>query len=339
MKIAGRYARQFSRQSSATLRTQLQVKPMLERRLRRGVIMKKININNLELITCIVLIVYSSIFYLCNFQYYPIIKSPHGFFYTFFNSFCYFAVFFAIGDAVSYLSKYDLLSTKFSYTQFLWPFLSCIAIGFFFSIFRYYSKPYFTNAMLILNGIVFGISYKSELIDESIKYQSKAKSKSKSKFDRSLSDNFYYLIVTLFVIFPIEYFLIKLLSKYIILQVLLYIVLFVIWYFLSSLLSKKNILNIEIEEDNNIQTSILVIILCVISLFGLVVWDITALSNSLVEDSLLQKILYLFFMGIIPIRVVPVFYSKTSLAVRLLNIASLIYYLIIKLYYFNWSWF
>jgi hypothetical protein len=40
MKIAIRYARQFSRQSFASLRTQFQVKQMLEGRLRRAKIIQ-----------------------------------------------------------------------------------------------------------------------------------------------------------------------------------------------------------------------------------------------------------------------------------------------------------
>lgn len=289
---------------------------------------RTISINVIEIITCFLLLVYTTLSYVFNFRFHIIHEYPLGFLNVCINTFSYFAVFFAIGDFLSYIRNWKYLrniaDTRVSY---IIPPLSLVFIGFFFSIFRFFGQPYLANVLFVILGLVFGFSFRSELIDESGSHTNK---RYKSLFDHSLMNNVPYVLVALLIIFPLEYFSQKIATNGIT-KVVTYALLFCIFISLSYKISQKNLIKLEIQEDNTIGTSIVIVLLSLISFFGLILWDITAVALFGLPKNVLELVAFLFVLGIIPIRLIPLLLYKAALPIRILQVVSLLYYVISKM--------
>jgi hypothetical protein len=265
-----------------------------------------------------------------NLRFIAIHEHPIGFPNVLINTFSYFSIFFAIGDSLSYIRNWKLLRNiadlKASYVI---PPLSLIFVGFFFSIFRFFGRPYLTNALLVILGLVFGFSFRSELIDEA---GYRVNSKCKGLFDHSLIDNTPYVIVAFLVVFPLES-LLQVIANNTISKVVVYVVLFCVFIAFSYKLTQKNIIKFEIKENNTIGTGIIIVLLSLISFTGLIIWDVTALARFALPKNNIELMFFLFVLGIIPIRIIPLLFFKAATPIRILQVMSLLYYLVSKMTY------
>jgi hypothetical protein len=198
-----------------------------------------------------------------------------------------------------------------------------------YSIFQLIDPPMLTSFVVIVEALAFGFTFGLEYaIERHHALNPKLTIAPSSGFSQSLT-SIPYVLLTLLLLFPNEYFLSESPTS-LLGRLVSTIAVGVIIYFLGHYLNKKVFGKLLISASMNPAMTVVVSVLMVVGFMGVDVLEVAARDRIAVDFSAAARIAYLFFFGIVPLRLGSILFSRTRLFNRVLGLLAVLFYVLVQ---------
>ena len=205
-----------------------------------------------------------------------------------------------------------------------------------YSIFQMIEPPVFTSLLLIVEALAFGFTFG---LDYAIEWHRSLDPKNTVPPDNKFSQSFSslpYLILTIILLFPLDYFSLKF-EFPVVGRIVTIVGSCTAIYFLSNLLNRTVFSKLRLTSAMGFATVALVSFLLVIGFMGLDVLEAFP-RHQVVGTSVAATIAFLFFFGIVPLRLGTILFSRTAVFNRILGLIALVFYLLVQTGLLQFSW-
>lgn len=203
-----------------------------------------------------------------------------------------------------------------------------------YSILSQFTTLTLSSFLIALQGIVFGFSFGIEYrLERDGIFNRNFERKLRKSFDHSLKNYLPYLVVTAVIMFPTEY----VLKKYFLANApLLFLLMLALVcygsYIIARWLEKGIFSRLEIKKQLNIPTVVALAILPVLAIIGYELWEAGVITDVNTGNThILYRIILLFFIGIIPIRLIHIIFARSSYLNKIIGVATLSFFILYKL--------
>jgi hypothetical protein len=208
-----------------------------------------------------------------------------------------------------------------------------------YSILSEFSTFTVSIVLMGLQGLLFGFAIGIELRFERDPNLSHQLEKAfRRRYDNSLAAFLPYLLVTVAIILPAELVLKRVVYRNA--ALLHYIVIALVCYgcyVIARWLERIVFVNLEIKKQLNTWTASVVSGLSAVAVSGFVLWEASVVNQIGNEDiKLLIKLLMLLLIGVIPIRVIHIVYSRSSVLNKTVAGAAITFFIVRKLIMLEW---
>lgn len=246
----------------------------------------------------------------------------------------FFAVFFAFGDCAS-MAYWHYRGIKRrpmgDSRDFLIVFALIVCMGLLYSVVRFISFPYISSALSCVVGSVFGFSFGVELRLEGATAEGDEKRRTRARFDHSLKDNLVYVLLIPLFVYPLEYLGARMGFSVIMIVVTGAALIGAYVYFAERLIG-LGIVRLEIGPLNSPATTLAVVAISALSMAGFMVWDRIAFTDIRFDElGAAGKLATLVFLGVVPVRLMPLLFLGSRPLTKALSALSVACYVLMKI--------
>ena len=207
-----------------------------------------------------------------------------------------------------------------------------------YNIFFMISVPVFSSLILIVEALAFGFTFG---LDYAIERQRTLEPKMAVAFDDTFSQSLTsipYILLTVIVLFPADYFSLKL-EIPIVGRFITLIGTCVLIFVLSNRLNKSIFSKLRLSAIMSLTTVMIVSLLMIIGFLGFGALELFARHHiEFINSSQVWAVVYLILFGIVPIRIGSILFSKTKLVNKIIGLVAVGSYLLIEGRIINLSW-
>lgn len=246
----------------------------------------------------------------------------------------FFAVFFAFGECASmaYWHYRGIKRRSMGDSRdFLIVFALIVCIGLLYSVVRFISFPYISSALSCVVGAVFGFSFGVELRLEGATAEGDEKRRTRARFDHSLKDNLVYVLLIPLFVYPLEYVGARM-GFSVIMAIVLCAAMVGAYVYIAERLIKRGLVRLEIGRTNSPATTLAIVAISVLAMAGFMLWDRIAFTDiGFDELGAAGKLATLVFLGVVPVRLMPVLFLDSRPLTKALTSLSAAYYVLMKI--------